>query len=79
METFSNEFNIPVEITILVFSHLSIPYLHKTLGCTLDHLVVYVRKIGYEKFWSQLMEIGGYQILDDGSKKTIYKLDVSLV
>ena len=66
---FTIEFKIPVEIIIKFLSHLPIPYLHKTLGLNLDQLLSYVRLTGYEKFMNQLMEIGGYEIMNDGSTK----------
>ena len=75
MRLFADEFNVP-EITILILSHCSIPYLRKTLGATPDQLFIYVKNTGYEKFKSQLMEIGGYDLLDDGSFSIIYKFNV---
>ena len=78
IQIFTEHFNLPVEITILVFSHLSIINLHKTLGATLDQLVAYVRKTGFEQLKCQLMEHGGYQIKDDGSKSPICTLVVYL-
>ena len=76
IQIFENEFNIPVEITLNFFSHLSIPYLHKTLGASFNQLVVYVRKTGFEAFKSQLMDIDGYQLKNNGSR--VYFNDPSL-
>lgn len=79
MQILLNEFNIPIEIIIKILSNLSIPYLHKTLGATLDQLLVYVRMNGYDNFQSQLMDIGGFEILDDGSTKLIFEKYVAVV
>ena len=79
MQIFSTEFNLPVELTIKILSNLSIPYLNKTLGANFDQLCVFVRNTGFLKCKSQLMEIGGYKIMDDGSIKHFYKKDVILV
>ena len=79
-QIFVNELILPIEITTIVFSHLSIPYLHETLGATLEQLLVYVRKIGYKKFKSQMLEIVGYCFEeDDGSLVTFCETDVSFV
>lgn len=79
MQIFSKKFNIPVEINTKICSYLSIPYLYKSLGANLDQLIIYVRNTGYEAFKNQLMEIGGYEIMNDGSIKLVYKLDVLFV
>ena len=73
-EMFAKEFNVPPEVTIQIFSYLSIPNLHKYLGASLEQLCVYVRKIGNENFKSQLMEIAGYKIKDDGSIEPFYEI-----
>ena len=56
IQIFSNEFNLPINLSNIIFSYLSIPYLHKTLGANLEQLVLYVRKIGFDKFKCQLKE-----------------------
>ena len=79
IQIFSTHLNFPVEITIKILSNLTIPNIHKILGANLNQLFVYVRKTGFEKFKNQLMEIGGYKINTDGSKKYFNEKDVFLV
>lgn len=57
------KFKLPVELTIKIFSHLTIPSLHKELDLTLEQLLSYVRMTGFEKFKNQLMEIGVYKVM----------------
>ena len=77
IEYFKSDFNLPVELSVLVLSHFSIPYLHKTLGANHDQLVVYVKNTGFVTIKSQLMKIGGYEIRDNGSINLICRQDVT--
>ena len=54
IQNFSLQFNLPNEITCLIFDYLSIPDLHEKLGATFQQLSRHVKITGFEVVKNQL-------------------------
>lgn len=59
---FSSTFEIPIDITSKILSHLPVTYLYTKLDCDFNQLQLSLEKTGYEEFVDELTETKGFHV-----------------